>query len=45
MLAGGIFYLKVLQIRRIRKRKLEVERRKRARIKWQNDEWNIDEIY
>lgn len=45
MLAGGIFYLRVLQIRRIRRRKLEAERRKRARIKWQNDEWNIDEIY
>ena len=44
-MAGFCFYLKVLQIRRIRKRKLEAEKRRRARIKWQNDEWNIDEIY
>ena len=44
-MAGFVFYLKVLQIRRIRKRKLEAEKRRRARIKWQNDEWNIDEIY
>ena len=43
--AGFVFYLRVLQIRRIRKRKLEAEKRRRARIKWHNDEWNIDEIY
>ncbi len=36
------FYLKVLQIRRIRRAKLEAERRRRARIRWQNDEWDID---
>ena len=43
--AGFVFYLRVLQIRRIRRRKLEAEKRRRARIKWHNDEWNIDEIY
>ena len=44
MSAGFVFYLRALQIRRIRRRKLEAEKRRRARIKWHNDEWNIDEF-
>lgn len=42
--SGLALYLRVLEVRRIRRRKLEAERRRRARIKWQNDEWEIDDV-
>ncbi len=43
LVIGSIaLYLRVLQVRRIRRAKLRAEQRRRARIKWQNDEWNID---
>lgn len=42
--AGFVFYLKSPADTADPKRKLEAEKRRRARIKWHNDEWNMGNL-